>query len=1027
MENITYATSGALNRSHFSLVVKQEQASSRHSANEAARETFLAVKARMSKASNPEPTTLGGLASRMGLSLPTTPVWNSRQAREDLLLLLYCRDSLLEGGSQLSFKDLRFAVPTAFSLAEAGITMEERRAGYLFCSQVLPRGHEMQLLIVNTIRKDLESTIESRNILALDAIIASPSMDVIPAIGPRLEELLNHHSPQVRRRVVHAFRLLSSLEPDILHRCLENLPMLLQDDSISVQTASLSLLESCFQNETIDLKSTLGTLFDFVRPTRFKKNTGRMNGYSFLVVRALEILERLLSNITTDLDAIGANLLKLASKAAAQSIWTVVLASMRTISRLPSEPITQRLYRELRESKTGTHPLDFLRPLLHSTDVNMNVVLLQILTLLPVEVWAGGALEVPIQPSEEEQGDTTTRAPKGWPEASPGTEINETDLFGEGVTNEAPSEKISLTKKSTMFPPLFEEKEVGAIVGYLNSSDAALRKLSIQVLGRADPSSEGLIHQYLQQVITAATQSNTHSGDAHREQRKRLICQALDVVEYLIGDNGTIYADKVVDLLEKTDRDNMKNSKLQSPTPSQRTNVSSSTRRNARSPGGVIEGAMDAILSRARRKFLQSFSERLLTLWISQQGVSESATLLVITAAVACESSGMQSETRQNILESFSSYLTITSPSIQETLLVSMLPLVAKEGVDLDPIKKSVVELQVQSNRHIHNRCQQFLEVVSNLQALRQVISALPSINIASILSILEKRNITTVEETQAGSPPSSNKSKDAFANSQSNKRPVEKELRYTAYTSPSPPSTSSKQRSPRVTASGLLKETLNHVHARRSSGPELIELANRPDKGSHQANYRVKKLSKDIDTQLGLFQNTEEVESPFESNVSTSLTELEVPPFLSRTRSPPMSPISSPRRVPQSPPLSPSRRHTPLRGSPSSRNSPLYSATDRQAMEINFDITWDRIGAQVGSTTRGWADGEVKALVHKLRKIEGWSAATWQQDGAETRIEFKQGSQVGLMKLRQEEDGSTLWLLRCSNPSLRTLVKQLL
>jgi hypothetical protein len=77
MENITYATSGALNRSHFSLVVKQEQASSKQIANEAARETFLAIKTRMSKVSNPESSALSGLASRIGLSLPATPAWNS--------------------------------------------------------------------------------------------------------------------------------------------------------------------------------------------------------------------------------------------------------------------------------------------------------------------------------------------------------------------------------------------------------------------------------------------------------------------------------------------------------------------------------------------------------------------------------------------------------------------------------------------------------------------------------------------------------------------------------------------------------------------------------------------------------------------------------------------------------------------------------------------------------------------------------------------------------------------------------------
>jgi hypothetical protein len=108
----------------------------------------------------------------------------------------------------------------------------------------------------------------------------------------------------------------------------------------------------------------------------------------------------------------------------------------------------------------------------------MNVILLQILTFLPVEVWAGGTIEVPIQPLQDNQSNTTTPDPKGWPEASPGAEINEADLFGEDVAHEAPPEKKKdPTKRSVVFPALFEEKEVGAIVGYLSSSDMALRKL----------------------------------------------------------------------------------------------------------------------------------------------------------------------------------------------------------------------------------------------------------------------------------------------------------------------------------------------------------------------------------------------------------------------------------------------------------------------------------------------------------------------------------------------------------------------
>lgn len=47
MENVTYPNSGALNRAHFALVTKQEQALSVQGADHAARETFEAIKSRM--------------------------------------------------------------------------------------------------------------------------------------------------------------------------------------------------------------------------------------------------------------------------------------------------------------------------------------------------------------------------------------------------------------------------------------------------------------------------------------------------------------------------------------------------------------------------------------------------------------------------------------------------------------------------------------------------------------------------------------------------------------------------------------------------------------------------------------------------------------------------------------------------------------------------------------------------------------------------------------------------------------------
>ena len=124
----------------------------------------------------------------------------------------------------------------------------------------MPSEHELQLMLVNSIRKvscsiarldhvrdtpqDLESPLEPRICLALDTLIQSPSKDVIPAIQSRLHDLLSHSSPDVRRRTVLAFHKLAELEPEILGVIARKARKRLSDSSSAVVCAALTLTDS---------------------------------------------------------------------------------------------------------------------------------------------------------------------------------------------------------------------------------------------------------------------------------------------------------------------------------------------------------------------------------------------------------------------------------------------------------------------------------------------------------------------------------------------------------------------------------------------------------------------------------------------------------------------------------------------------------------------------------------------------------------------------------------------------------------
>ncbi|KAH7926514.1 ARM repeat-containing protein [Leucogyrophana mollusca] len=211
---VPFLSSGAMSRSHYALVRKVETAQSSQAADSVLLHEIESIRGR--------------------LLHPRLPL---KQCKEELILILYCAMTLMHA----SLGDLTFALPHAVHLAEVGQTVQDKRIGYLFCSEMMPPNHELQLMLVNTLRKDLESTHIPRVCLALDALIQSSTEDVIPAIQSRLHDLLSHNSIHVRRRALLAFRSLSRHDPEILSRIEGKALKRVKDPEPSVSHAALVL------------------------------------------------------------------------------------------------------------------------------------------------------------------------------------------------------------------------------------------------------------------------------------------------------------------------------------------------------------------------------------------------------------------------------------------------------------------------------------------------------------------------------------------------------------------------------------------------------------------------------------------------------------------------------------------------------------------------------------------------------------------------------------------------------------------
>ncbi|KAF9445900.1 ARM repeat-containing protein [Macrolepiota fuliginosa MF-IS2] len=219
--DVPFISSGALSRAHYALVRKVEESTSEGVVNRVLEAEVRSI--------------------RTQLTQPSLPL---KQSKEALIVLLYCSMTVSSVFPQGTFD---FALPHALNLAEAGTTMEDKRIGYLFCAQMMCPDHEMQLMLVNTLRKDLESASFPRMCLALDNIISASSADVIPAVQRRLHDLLSHNHPSIRRRTLYALRSLSRHEPELLSQVHSNILRRLRDPVGRVVGAAMKVAETSFR------------------------------------------------------------------------------------------------------------------------------------------------------------------------------------------------------------------------------------------------------------------------------------------------------------------------------------------------------------------------------------------------------------------------------------------------------------------------------------------------------------------------------------------------------------------------------------------------------------------------------------------------------------------------------------------------------------------------------------------------------------------------------------------------------------
>ncbi|XP_076588310.1 AP-4 complex subunit epsilon-1 isoform X2 [Chaetodon auriga] len=161
----------------------------------------------------------------------SSPNTSMRQMKELMVRAIYCE--ML--GYEASFSYIH-----AIKLAQQGTALE-KRVGYLAVSLFLNESHELLLLLVNTVLKDLQSTNLIEVCMALTVVSQMFPKDMIPAILPLVEEKLNHPKEIIRRKAVLALYKFYLIAPNQVQHIHNKFRKALCDKDPGVMTASLHI------------------------------------------------------------------------------------------------------------------------------------------------------------------------------------------------------------------------------------------------------------------------------------------------------------------------------------------------------------------------------------------------------------------------------------------------------------------------------------------------------------------------------------------------------------------------------------------------------------------------------------------------------------------------------------------------------------------------------------------------------------------------------------------------------------------
>ncbi|KAF9362423.1 hypothetical protein BGX34_006219 [Mortierella sp. NVP85] len=222
---------------------------------------------------------------RLNISNPNI---STSEMKENMLRLIY---------GEMMGQDVQFGAIYALKLAQSGQTVAEKRAGYLTCYLLLHEGNELNIMLVNTLQKDLTSSNFHHVVVALVTLCNMTLPDVIPSMVSHVLAALSHTHESVRKRALIALRNFYTQDKDLIVPYLDQIKQTLYDSEPSVMSAALGLFAVVVKDNAKEMKDLIPVLVKIMQQVIDGKLP---KGYSYhgtpapwIQIRCLQIMARL--------------------------------------------------------------------------------------------------------------------------------------------------------------------------------------------------------------------------------------------------------------------------------------------------------------------------------------------------------------------------------------------------------------------------------------------------------------------------------------------------------------------------------------------------------------------------------------------------------------------------------------------------------------------------------------------------------------------------------------------------------------